>query len=145
MIQQYPKILFNSQLKLLIHLILFIFLFLFLINRLLSFSIVTSDMMKLALVGIENETLCWRIFPIVVYALVFPVRMTIPMSVKYIKYLSTTSMNCLAFFKVIIIYECCGFCSKNEIYLNCKTFKFILDIFSPLSKFGLKLLLPVVF
>lgn len=119
---------------------------LFLVCGLLSYVIVAGDMMTswFALAGIETETLWRRVLLIGVYAIVFPITMTIPRSVQYLKYFSTATMVCLAFFMVVMIIKCCQYCPDNGIHETCKTFKFTFGMFSTLSTFGLTFSLPVV-
>lgn len=119
---------------------------LFLITAQLGYLILGGDMIIswFALGGIQITDLWTRAAVIAVYAICFPIALTLPKKTTYLKYISTTTVGCILFFDVCLVVKGSMQFRTEGLAKDILLWKFDVSLFSSLSIYGLAFALPVV-
>ena len=132
--------------------ILSILTLIFLESALMSYLILGGNMItswiKLAdIKAFDIEKLWPRAIMILIYAVVIPIALSIPRSLKVLSYLSTATVFFIAFFVLSTIIKACSdwdFLSNKYPDKEVTYGKFDITVFSALSIYGLTFSLPIV-
>lgn len=122
---------------------------LFLITALVAYLILGGDMItswfQLGGVGHLVESKMGHALMIFIYAILFPIMLTIPRNISFLKYFSMATVFCIIFFLIALMYKCISYCVKyHGMEPTCKVWKLDFSIFSSLSIYGLSYAFPAV-
>ena len=119
---------------------------LFLITAQLGYLILGGDMIIswFALGGIDLSNMWYRAAVIAVYAVCFPIALTLPKKTTYLKYISTTTVGCILFFDISLVVKAAIQFKNEGVAKDILWWKFDVTLFSSLSIYGLAFALPVV-
>ena len=119
----------------------------FLVTAMVAYLILGGDMITswFDLGGIDVSSGTPRMILILVYACVFPIILTIPRDISFMKYFSTATVFSIIFFMISLIYKISAYSVQNRgINPTCSLAKIDFNIFSSISIYGLSYALPAV-
>lgn len=121
----------------------------FLITALVAYLILGGDMItswfELGGVGHLVESRMRHALMIFIYAILFPIMLTIPRNISFLKYFSMATVFCIIFFLIALAYKAGYYGHKyGGMEPTCKVWKLDFSIFSSLSIYGLSYAFPAV-
>ncbi|OHT00267.1 Transmembrane amino acid transporter protein [Tritrichomonas foetus] len=120
---------------------------LFINTALVAYLVLAGDMVTsfFELGGIDLNPLMWHALMIFIYAMVLPIALTIPRDISFLRFFSTLSITCIAFFCVSMVYKMSVYISNNHgISPTAVLGKVDITLFSSLSIYALSFSLPSV-
>lgn len=115
----------------------------FSLTALVAYLVLAGDMITsfFDLGGIDLTSLGKHALMILIYALAIPIALTIPRNISFLKYFSTTTVFCISFFCISMLYKCIA---NHKISETTVMAKCDLSLFSSLSIYALTFSFPSV-
>lgn len=117
-------------------------------TALVAYLVLAADMLTsfFELGGLDVTPLGWRALMVLIYALLLPIALSFPRNLAFLRYFSGTTVFCIFFFCIAMLYKMSDFIIKNEHKINktCTLAKVDITLFASLSIYSLTFSFPSV-